>query len=952
MNKKKVIRTIAFSGAALILAVLIALNFAAVYFSDAINVYLYGYGVDFSQAEQALKAGDELCQEIEGEGIVMLKNDKETLPLTGTDKLNVFGWAGTDGGFVISGSGSGSADERGTGKKKSLLQGLKDAGFEYNQELISMYENFKGEREGSSLGSSDSLFFKLYEPNSDYYTSQILNNALNFSDVAIIVISRLGGEGKDLPKVQYKSSGTDTSRTYLELSTEEEQLINTVTDVGFKKVIILLNTCNAMELSFLDNAGIDAAISVGGTGQSGTISVGKLLKGEITPSGKTSDTYAYNLEDDPTYVNSAASGVTSYTNGGKYIDYSEGIYTGYRYYETAAYENYIDYDKAVQFPFGYGLSYTEFEWEIEEVQPQAQTILGKDDTVNITVDVTNKGTVYSGKDVVEVYFTAPYTKNGIEKSYVQLCAFAKTSLLKPNQTERLTISFAVSDMASYDCYDKNNNGFKGYELDAGEYSIKLQTDSHNISKCSGAEIKYNLPGIQYPNDPVSGSEVKNLFTSSEAYGNVSIDGSDSDANIVYMSRADFAGTFPTQKTSARAKTQNIISLGDNWQTDQSDVSEKPVQGASKELSLTYTDSEGNVQINEELVLALGEDYNNEQWELLLNQLTVSELNNFVELAGYKTAKADSVGKVECIDLDGPSGLNQTNMSSVESSWTCYPVESVMSSSWNAHLSYVYGLAVGNEASVTNVSGWYAPAVNIHRSPFDGRNYEYYSEDPYLSGIMGAETVRGATANGLYCYIKHFAVNETETERSGLYTWLTEQTLREIYLKPFEIAVKKGGANAVMSSFNRLGAVWTGGNYSLLTSVLRNEWGFKGTVLTDWSSGGNYMNVDQGIRAGNDCWLSGMNYVNGHSDKTSATAISCARQAAKNILYTYCNTCYVAKTHDSSNDKYVANVGLKTAKKFFPYWIFWIIGIDLIGVGGIATIIFFNLRKPKSKQLKA
>ncbi|MDR3318645.1 MAG: hypothetical protein LBS99_04340, partial [Clostridiales bacterium] len=412
----------------------------------------------------------------------------------------------------------------------------------------------------------------------------------------------------------------------------------------------------------------------------------------------------------------------------------------------------------------------------------------------------------------------------------------------------------------------------------------------------------------------------------------------------YLSRADFDGTFPAAKKAARARAANVAALGQNWSTDKSNSTTAPAQGQSGSLRLVESN-----EYNEDLVFALGSDYDDEQWDALLNQISAADLAKLVAYAGYKTEAVASVGKPLCTDLDGPSGLNSTNMSSVDSSWTCFPVETVLASAWNPRLSYTYGLAVGAEAAVTKISGWYAPAMNIHRSPFDGRNFEYYSEDPYLSGVMGAETTRGAVANGLYCYIKHFAVNESETGRSGLYTWLTEQAMREIYLRPFEISVKRGGANAVMSSFNRIGGVWAGGNYALCTTVLRDEWGFKGTVLTDYSTGGDYMNVDQGLRAGGDAWLNPNQTggtINGFNDRTSATALTCMRRAAKNILYTYCNTIYTAKTHDSTDDKYVAEVGVKTLERPRAYWWFGIAAIDLVGLGGCGVWTYFLLRKKK------
>lgn len=952
-------RIISFSAIGLILAVVIVLNIVCGIFFDMITVFLHGYGVDFNGEgiEQVKQAGDELCQEIAAEGIVMLKNENNALPLKDTERLNVFGWGATDGGFVISGSGSGSGTERTTSEKKLFLKGLTEAGFNYNEELISIYEKYKDQREGTSLGSSSETFFRLYEPGLSYYSSSVMQYAKDFSGVALIVLSRLGGENKDLPRVQYKRNGvntanvTDNKRNYLQLSSEEEELIDLVTNAGFSKVIAIINTCNVMELGFLDYPGIDAALSVGGVGQSGALAIGRILKGEETPSGKTVDTYAYDMKSDPTYVNAGDAGVTSYSNGGQYIDYCEGVYVGYRYYETAAKEGFIKYDEVVQYPFGYGLSYTEFEWYVDSVSPAPGSAINKNTKIEIEISVKNSGSTYAGRDVVQVYFTAPYTDFGIEKPYVQLCAFAKTAELRPGQAQKLKISFDAYLMASYDYSDANVNGFSGYELEKGAYDIKIQKDSHTLSESLGdvpSVFTYSVSqNISFEKDPVTDKKVENQFTGNNAYGKVAIDGANSGANITYLSRAEFASTFPSAKKGARARNAAIINLGDKWATNAADTNEMPLIGQNGDLRLTYG-SGSSIELNEELVMALGADYNDAAWELLLNQLTKQELYNLVAFAGYKTAAAPSIGKIQCTDLDGPSGLNQENMSNAENGWTSYPVETVLGSAWNSQLSYLYGLAVGIEAAATNISGWYAPAVNIHRSPFEGRNFEYYSEDPLLSGIMGAETSRGALANGLYCYIKHFAVNETETGRSGLYTWLNEQALREIYLRPFEIAVKEGGCNAVMTSFNRLGAVWAGGNYALLTTILRDEWGFKGSVLTDYSSGGDYMNVDQGLRAGGDCWLNPRGTINGFSDTNSATSITAQRRAAKNILFTYCNTIYTAKTHDHSQDRFVAEIGIRSVERPFPAWIFALIAIDLAAAGGLGVWIYFLLRKSKAR----
>lgn len=954
----------------------IGANVAAGVLSDAISIYLNGYGNDFSNLNT--EDSDKLCQEIAGEGIVLLKNENNCLPLKDVTAVNVFGWGGSDGGFIVSGAGSGSSADRGSGQKVTLLQAFENKGISTNPDLNNMYKEYCSARDNTNYWNAAYPFFNLIEPPASE-VEPLMDSALAYSDTAIVVISRLGGEGQDLPHTQKKKNlPEDTTRTYLELSTEEEEMLAMVETAGFTNVIVLLNTTNAMEVGFLEDENINAALEVSALGQSGAESIVDVLTGEINPSGKLVDTYAYDLETAATYANcpncrevdSDQGGIKSYTDGGNYIDYQEDIYVGYRWYETADAEGYWDdidneygqgYDGVVQYPFGYGLSYSSFDWKIDSVSPANGSTITPDTEITVKVWVTNTSTL-PGKDVVELYYSAPYTKGGIEKSAVCLCDFAKTQELEEagedtKCAQLVTLTLTGRDMESYDAYDKNGNGFKGYELEAGDYVLSLQSDAHHRKETTDGKntLTYHVEeDYQLSEDETTGYTVENRFTGASSDDGVSIDGSDSDANITYLSREDFASTFPVRTTERRTKTSAIKALGNHWLSDKSDTEEMPVTGSTATDYQLYDGEEPNT----DFLCELGEDYDDPTYEDLLDQMSVSDLNLMVEGCGYRTPEIDSIGKPEFLDLDGPSGLNDTNMSSdTKAKWTSFPVETALAQSWNKNLAYTFGLAVGREAGETGVGGWYAPACNIHRSPYDGRNFEYYSEDPYQSGIFAAETIRGATNNGLYCYVKHFAVNETENGRSGLYTWLTEQSLREIYLKPFEIAVKKGSANAVMSSFNRLGATWTGGSYSLLTEVLRNEWGFRGTVLTDYSSGGDYMNVDQGLRAGNDTWLNGLrtNSVQGHDDKSSATALTCARRAAHDVIYTYCNTVYRQKRHaeNPGEDTIKVDVGGKTAATPSHSWVWILVAGDVVLFGGLLTWAYFAyFHKGKKREEEA
>lgn len=924
----------------IILAAVVVSNVFCGIYRDIISVYFYGYGMNTSGVKY--DEYDKVCQQIEAEGVVLLKNENKTLPFDDVTKLNVFGWGATDNGFIYTGSGSGATDNHEA--QVTFLQGLKRAGFEYNTELINKYTSYKKERSSSS-------FFDLIEPPASEI-KPLIANAKKFSDAAIVVISRSGREQFDLPREQSKfKTGNDASRSYLQISTEEEALIALVTE-NFERVAVILNTCNAMETGFLDDDGIGAALAVGATGQSGTIALGKILSGETNPSGKLADTYAYDHTTAPSYANSAngsahnsaKGGIHSYAgvNDEYYVDYCESIYIGYKWYETADREGFWSsayaaekwgvacYDDVVQYPFGFGLSYSDFKWSVKDVSPANGAAITADTEISVTVEVENTSDV-AGMDVVQLYYGADYYEYGIEKSYKNLVAFEKTPLISAHGKETVTLSFTASDMKSY---DSEVNGC--YVMEEGDYSVWVQTDSHRVADDRKSSISYYVKDdiiIDY--DEKTEAEVKNRFTGDEATdGGISIDGSNTNQNINYICRADFTRTFPEITTGNRAKTfatNTALPTGKN--TDKTFT-----QSSGGGLKL-YTKNEDDKEVlNEELVVALGSDYDDPKWKELLDQLTPDDLWDLVGKGGYGTVRIDNIGKPKFLDLDGPAGINDSNMTDNNAKTTYYPIETVIACTWNKALAELYGKAIGGEANdIGSITGWYAPAVNIHRSPFDGRNYEYYSEDGYLSGMLAASTINGAASQGLYCYIKHFVLNETENHRQGLFTWLTEQTLRETYLKPFELAVKEGGANAVMSSFNRIGATWTGGSYALLTEVLRDEWGFKGTVVTDYVNDSNYQNVDIGIRAGNDLYLCGLK-VEG-SDKTSATALACARESCHNILYTYCNTISRAEVI----------VG-KSAGDAKAHWVWVLVAVDIIAAAALAVWVYFLFFK-KDKVLK-
>lgn len=963
---KKIIK---FAVIGIITAALIVGNVICAIYEGVITTALCGTGISFEgeDVENARKAGDELCQQLMEDGMVLFKNENNALPLSlpaGKDKIpvNVFGWSAIDEGFLLRGIGSGSSTIM-EEKKVTLLSALSGGGFEYNNELINMYKSFRSSRSGN---------YTLIEPPASSYNSTLMTAAKDFSDTAIVVFSRNGGENiGEIPSTQTRfgvTPSTDDSRTYLQTSKEEDALLKLVSE-NFGKVIVIINSANIMHLDFLDDDKVDAAFFVGLTGQSGTKAIAKLLKGEINPSGRTSDIYTYDPKADPAWANRE--------KAGNHIQYVEDIYYGYKWYETADVEGYLDdpdyfgglgYDGYVQFPFGYGKSYTNFEWTVDNITIPSP--LTKTSKIEITMAVKNIGTV-SGKDVIQVYYTPPYVDGKIEKAHVNLAAFAKTVNIEPGQTQQnIKLSFTAFDMASYDCYDKNTNGFSGYELDRGSYQIKIMRDSHTVDTCEDAVTTFTLESpILFDKDPATGVAIQNRFTGDDAYAGVPIDGSTVGAEVKYLTRANgFTDSFPT----AHAKTpSNLtkINEGNTFTNNSYDQTTMPDFGIESNLRLvqkvdkasgdkenaTYNELNGSALpsgkeliINDELMMELGTDYDNSKWDDLLNQLTKDEVKSLVESSGFRTRALESVGKPRCLEYDGPAGFNMTT-GGTEGAWTAYPSETLIGCTFSQQLSFSMGIAMGVEAAATGLNGWYAPGVNLHRTQYTARNFEYYGEDGVHSGKMAAQVIRGAKANGLYCYIKHFVVSEPGPNPRELNTWLTEQNLRENYLRPFEIAVKEGGANAMMTAFNRVGAVWAGACYALNVSILREEWGFRGAVITDWSTGDGYMNPTRGVRAGNDIWLN-PNSTNGAPlSLTNPTDMYCAKNAAKNVLYMYANTYAFNKTFDFAgedvNNK--VEVGVRTTVPVFPWWIPLLVVIDVLVAAGLGFWVFMIVRPKKS-----
>ena len=687
---------------------------------------------------------------------------------------------------------------------------------------------------------------------------------------------------------------------YLQLDQNETDLIEHVCSQNFEHVILIVNSGSAMELGFLDdpdhyayNEKIDGALWIGFPGISGMNAVGQVLKGETNPSGHTVDTYVRDLKQDPSWQNFSTN-LTANGNayldargrlaGYYFVDYEESIYVGYRYYETRGFTDGEDwYDDHVVFPFGYGLSYTTFEQEIVSA-PDGEALTA--DPFEVTVRVTNTGSV-AGKDVIQVYATAPYSEGEIEKAHKVLVGFAKTEELAGGASAEYTIEIDPYNFASYDYNDANGNDFRGYELDAGDYDFTVAQDAHDAGEVFTMALAED---IRYENDPVTGTAVVNRFD-------------DADDHLQsLLSRSDWEGTWPAPPTEEqRALSQETLAAIESTES-----------GAP-----SYIDPEEPVPADIGTMLAdmQGADYDDERWYELLNRITTDEMRSLHNNGGFQTVGIDSIGKSQTWDSDGPAGwVNFVVGFSQRFEGTCtYAAEIVFACSWNTDLLYRFGQTVGDEAltgytyeeQVTNedgttetvirhipYTGWYAPAINIHRSAFGGRNWEYYGEDSYLSGKLAAEQIKGLREKGVIPYLKHFAVNEQETTRNagGLVTWVTEQAMREIYLRPFEIAVKEGKTNGMMSSFNRIGTRWAGGDYRLLTEVLRNEWGFRGAVICDYDSATPYMDNRQMASAGGDLTLgTDQSAFWRDFDAGNAEDVAILRNATKNILYATANS---------------------------------------------------------------
>lgn len=796
---------------------------------------------------EAFANAQEVNLKLAEEGFVLLKNENAALPMNKGARISVFSKNSVN--LSYGGSGSGGFD---TSNNKNLYESLNDAGFVTNPTLKNFYESSQSgpvrTANSSDLDNGDNQRIATAETPQNKYTDAVKNSYADYSDAALVVITRIGGEGFDLPRYQGDSEGAVSPDShYLELDQNEIDLLTAVTDGTFKRVVVVFNTPSSFEATFLKDSAyaafadkIDAAVWIGFTGSNGITALGEILNGDVNPSGRLVDTWAADFTKNPSFVNFGTGCLPDTTDkydGGMYysVDYEEGIYVGYRYYETRGETDGEDwYNANVVYPFGYGLSYTTFDWTVGDASA-SEIELGT--TITVPVTVKNTGSV-AGKEVVQLYASAPYTLGGIEKAHKVLVGFAKTKLLQPGESETVTVSFDPYSAASYDYRDANSNGFSGYELEAGEYTLYVSRNAHESEKA----IALNLAAdVQIGTDPTTDSEVVNRYTDSENF-------LDSDWQLdTMLSRADWEGTWPTPQTAQQhAGTdrlyEEIRSEEHNNPTD-FDSEEYPWFGEEPTLTLRDLLPSAEAEGYEPVV-----SYDDERWEELMMGCDEEEMIALINNGAYHTLAMENVGLPATIHGDGPSGFT-CFMSKEQVNGTCqYVSEPVMASTWNINLMNELGEAIGEEGTIGDkatgqpYSSIYAPGVNIHRSPFGGRCSEYFSEDPFISGMMGAAEVQGIQSRGVLPTVKHFVANEQETHRSigGDLSWLSEQALREIYLKPFEYTVKLGETRGIMTSFNRIGTRWTGGDYRLLTEILRNEWGFNGLVICDFNTIPQYM----------------------------------------------------------------------------------------------------------------
>lgn len=971
----------------------IAADSVASYYNTVITRWWSGTftSATTEEGDTKIKAQDnaaDLTETVAEEGIVLLKNNG-VLPMSPTgDKKNIvlLGGASYAPTYVGVGSVAQSSDTV-SNDFIDFYDGFETAGFKVDKTMKKYYEEY-GSDAGKATGSMNGqgwtsangvIDIPMYDnsTNAARYV-QALNNArdaVNGQATAVVVFSRVGSEGGDCALDMTNSANCtaeDAGKHYLEFMQSELDLIDYANN-NFARTIVVINSSNPMELGKVDESGVDAALWIAGPGSTGIQALADIITGDVTPSGHLPDTYAYDMTTAPAYWGAVTTG--GYTNysefesttktyngvtyefnnkvdGGVTYDY-EGIYVGYRWYETADAEGFwsssfaktnwgvSDYSQVVQYPFGYGLSYTDFDWNVESF-----SVGGIGGEIKATVKVTNVGNV-SGKDVVQLYYTAPYIKGGIEKSAKVLGAFAKTKELKKGESQVLTLTMGVDDLASYDYLNE-----KCYVADAGDYEFNFQTDAHNIKKNSNGSLvatrKHNIANTRVYNEKGVGKRASDLVVATNAFDLSSQgDGNIGTKEIPFTTRADFANSHPIKTLGGKRADQLQWAMKDpalSWMKSSwggSDIDMKAFDKQYKTESLIpVATGEKNGLTCEDL--AGYTEWNDVIWDQLVNQMTADEMALLLEDDGYGTPAIESIGKGLATDLDGPAGISSANLNYYGNE---YCTEPLIAATFNVELIEKVGISVAREAKVGGVNGWYAPGCDLHRHPFNGRTGEYFSEDGLLTGLMAAAEVKGAQEHGLYVYLKHFACNDNDNKRGGMYTWINEQELRELQLKAWEIPTKTAALSGVMEAYNRIGPVECSVNYGLNTTVLRNEWGFKGLGLTDGYSAAigchKYEHPDLQIRAGCGQLLYTGGFTpgvteGGFSKNTTETevGIQMLHDASKRLIYRHCN----------SN-------ALSTNRDYTPYWIWFVALINVALIGGAVCAGIFLVAKPIIKDKK-
>ena len=922
-------RFVAAGGAAAAVAG-VGINGAAYYFRNVITRWWSGTFTKVSSdnleysAEEAQQNSYDVSVDIMGEGAVLLKNDG-LLPMK-AGSVALLGYASCDPVYM----GAGSISQGESSVMIDFYTGFEQGGFTVDSTMKDYYEdckNTKNSRDNDAGGmfmmmGSD---YNIYDEAIDTYQDK-LDAAAAANDTAVVIFSRTGGEGGDLPIDMSTYTNGDEGKHYLELQDAERDLLDYARK-NFKNTIVLLDSANPMELGFLEEDGVNAAIWMGAPGAAGIAAIPKIMTGEYNPSGHLVNIFPYEVESNPTYYNSTCGTYNNYEEfdqtdqgynnkvDGGVVWYPEGIYMGYRYFETADAEGVIDYDKTVQFPYGYGMSYTTFDWAVE-----SSSFGGQGGEIEVKVKVTNSGSV-AGKDVVQLYYAAPYIKGGVEKSAKVLGAFAKTSLLEPGASETVSLKMDVDDLASYDYKTE-----KCYVTDAGTYTFYVQTDSHNV-KDGCDPITHEVSSARIYKDGAAGKRATDVIAATNRFDNASAGDGNVGNTIPWMTRDELASTHPS-KTMGAHITKMDIALGQDvvgqilasnggsdvsYDDDDSYVCESMVPVA--------TDEKNGLSIND---VANYTEWNDEVWDKLVNQMSVDDMCTLISACGYGTPEIGSIGKGAATDVDGPAGVSSSNLNYYGHE---YCGEPVTAATWNVDLATEVGDHVADECLAAGINGWYAPGIDIHRTPFGGRCAEYYSEDPLLSGKMAACEINACQAKGIYVYAKHFALNDQDNKRGGMYTWCNEQAMREIYLRGFEYAAKEGNAYGFMEAYNRIGTVECSVNKALNTGVLKNEWGSHAMCLTDGYAAmfgcAEYEDPDLQVRSGAGMLLSVTGYdgTGCVTEKTtgSAKGLEMMHDLCKRVIYVYANSSAMTIKRD-----------------YTPYWVAPLGVVDALLVGGIVA----------------